>query len=74
MPARRQRQTSISEVVMLAKPKKPTKFYADNKGGIVILRGEDGTIAVVPEDEVCRLAERLNMVLVGYTCKKRGKG
>ncbi|ALL01193.1 hypothetical protein Pyrde_1145 [Pyrodictium delaneyi] len=48
------------------------KFYADNKGGIVILRGEDGAIAVVPEDEVCRLAERLNLIIVGYNCKKRG--
>ncbi|WP_143522080.1 hypothetical protein [Pyrodictium delaneyi] len=72
MPARRQRQTNISEVVLLARPKKPMKFYADNKGGIVILRGEDGAIAVVPEDEVCRLAERLNLIIVGYNCKKRG--
>ncbi|KSW12248.1 hypothetical protein CF15_05710 [Pyrodictium occultum] len=71
MPQRRQRSTSPSEVILLARPKKPVVFRAEVKEGIVILRGEDGSVAVVPEEEVCGLVERLNLIVEGFSCGKR---
>ena len=69
VPARkRSRSTQLSPILREAKPSKKTKFRVKVVEGVAIMRGENGALAVVPEDEVCRLAERLNLVIEGYQC------
>jgi hypothetical protein len=64
----------LSELLRLARPHRPTKFKAQDLGGLVILRGEDGAVAVVPRETVCELAERLNMVIEGFDCRGSSEG
>jgi EAL domain-containing protein (putative c-di-GMP-specific phosphodiesterase class I) len=61
-------KTRLSEILLLAQPKQPLRVRADELEGLVILRGEDGSIAVVPRDEVCALAERLNLIVENFKC------
>ncbi|ABM81017.1 hypothetical protein [Hyperthermus butylicus] len=69
MPARKQKKTvRLPEILELARPSKPVRFKAKVVSGIAILYGEDGAVAVVPVDEVCRLAERLNLIVEGFKC------
>ncbi len=57
-----------TEIIKLAKPPKPLRVRVKVESGIAIIYGENGAKAVVPVDEVCRLAERLNLVVEGYKC------
>jgi hypothetical protein len=57
-----------SNLLLLARPWKKTRFKAKVVEGIAILQGENGEVAVVPKEEVCRLAERLNLEIEGYKC------
>jgi len=58
----------LSPILLLAKPKKKTKFKVKVEQGIAVMIGENGAIAAVPVNEVCRLAERLNLEIEGYRC------
>jgi hypothetical protein len=53
----------------MAKPRKATTAEAKIVEGVVVLRTEDGAVAVVPKDEVCKLVERYNLVIKGIQCK-----
>ncbi len=61
---------SGEELLKLLKPLKPEEAEVVIKGDIVILRTAGGAQAVLPLREVCRLAERFNLVLKNYNCKK----
>ncbi len=65
---RDRKKGELNPVLKLAKPKQKTRFKVRIVEGIAIVEGENGAVAVVPEDEVCRLAERLNLILEGYQC------
>ncbi len=65
---RDRKKGELSPVLKLAKPKQRTRFKVRIVEGIAIIEGENGAVAVIPEDEVCRLAERLNLILEGYQC------
>ncbi len=67
MPAQRRRQ-QLSPILQLARPKQKTRFKVRVIEGIAVLEGENGATAVVPREEVCRLAERLNLELEGFRC------
>ncbi len=76
-PRRRQSDKPLSPVLLLARPKTPTRIEAKRLDNVLILlEGPNGMRAVVPDWEVCRLAERLNLEVVGdVSCeKKRGRG
>ncbi len=65
---RDRKKGELNPVLKLARPKQKTRFKVRVVEGIAIVEGENGAVAVVPEDEVCRLAERLNLILEGYQC------
>ena len=67
MPTQRKRQ-QLSPILQLARPRRKTRFRVRVLEGIAVLEGENGAVAVVPRDEVCRLAERLNLELEGFQC------
>ncbi len=58
------------ELLKLLRPSKPEKARVEIKGDIVILRTESGAQAVIPLREVCRLAERFNLIIENFECKK----
>ncbi|RUM48001.1 MAG: hypothetical protein DSY37_00775 [Hyperthermus sp.] len=55
-------------LLSLARPLSKTLAKVEVLGEIAVIEREDGGQAVVPRDEVCRLAERLNLVLKGVKC------
>jgi hypothetical protein len=61
-------QQSSQDILSLAKPPKPLRVKVRIVEGIALLEAENGAKAVVPVDEVCRLAERLNLLVEGYKC------
>jgi len=54
----------------VAKPHKPEKAWVKVEGDIAIIKLESGGMAVVPKTEICKLAERFNLVYENYSCKK----
>lgn len=64
----RDKKQELSPILQLAKPEKKTRFRVTVIQGIAIMEGENGAIAAVPVNEVCRLAERLNLIIEGYRC------
>lgn len=62
-----QQKDSIWTIV---KPRKPEKAWVKVEGDIAIVKLESGSMAVIPKTEVCRLAERFNLVYENYSCKK----
>ncbi len=66
--ATRSSKNKLPELLLLARPKQPLRVRVRVLKGLAILQGEDGSIAVVPENEVCVLAERLNLLVEGYRC------
>ncbi|BEP17662.1 hypothetical protein PYJP_10140 [Pyrofollis japonicus] len=70
MPAKagEKKKARLPEILLLARPKQPLRVRAEELEGLVVLRGEDGSIAVVPRDEVCTLAERLNLIVENFKC------
>jgi hypothetical protein len=62
-----QRQQS-RDILKLARPPKPLKVKVKVIEGVALLEAENGAKAVVPADDVCRLAERLNLIVEGYKC------
>ena len=68
MPAQRRRQQQLNPILQLARPKQRTRFHVRIIEGIAVLEGKNGAVAVVPREEVCRLAERLNLELEGLRC------
>ncbi len=52
----------------LARPRKPVRTKVKLLGGLAVLETEEGALAVVPVDEVCKLAERYNLMLEGFNC------
>ena len=73
-PRRRHSDKPLDPVLLLARPKEARVFEARRLDSVLfVLRGPDGTQALVPEWEVCRLAERLNLEIRGdINCRKRG--
>jgi hypothetical protein len=67
MPQKQQKR-GMPEILLLARPSKPLRVKVRVEAGIAIIYGENGARAVVPADEVCRLAERLNLIVEGYKC------
>ncbi|MET1129261.1 MAG: hypothetical protein ABWW70_08090 [Thermoproteota archaeon] len=65
---RRLEEGPQGSTVDLSRPSTPLRASVKVVSGIAIVRAEDGSVAVVPEDELCSLAERLNIVLEGYKC------
>ncbi|GEM_PF-5696076 len=58
----------LDPILARARPKKPTKARVRKVEGVVVVELEDGALAIIPEDELCNLAERLNLVVDGYRC------
>jgi len=56
-------------VWLIGRPKKPEKAVVELRKDIAIVRTESGGVAVVPRGELCRLAERFNLVYENYECK-----
>jgi len=64
----RQQRPPSRDILKLARPPKPLKVKVRVVEGIALLEAENGAKAVIPVDEVCRLAERLNLLVEGYKC------
>ncbi len=58
-----------ADIWKLAKPKRPVVAEVRRLGGLVVIKTEEGALAVVPESEVCKLAERYNIIVKGFRCK-----
>ncbi len=58
----------LDPILARARPKKPTKARVEKIEGVVLVRLEDGALAIIPEDELCSLVERLNLVVENYKC------
>jgi len=54
----------------VAKPYKPERAWVKIEGDIAIIKLENGGMAVVSKTEICKLAERFNLVYENYSCKK----
>ncbi len=61
-------RNKLPELLLLARPRQPLRVRVKLLEGLAILEGEDGSIAVVPTNQVCILAERLNLIVEGYKC------
>lgn len=61
---------SKDELLSLLKPSKEEDAYVEVKGDIALLRTASGATALLPLREVCKLAERFNLRVHGYKCKK----
>ncbi|MET1101722.1 MAG: hypothetical protein ABWW69_04510 [Pyrodictiaceae archaeon] len=57
-----------SEVLRLARPVREVRAKVRVRGELAIVELEDGGIAVVPAQELCRLAERFNIIYENYKC------
>ena len=55
----------LSPILLLARPHVKRKMYVRVVEGVAIVRTEDGAEALMPVQEVCRIAERLNLEIVG---------
>ena len=62
-----------TDIWEIARPKKPVKAKVRLLKGLAVIETEEGALAVVPLDEVCKLAERYNLVVEGYDCQKQGR-
>ncbi len=60
---------SATDIWKLARPREPVEAEVKLLGSLALVKTSDGATAVVPVDEVCRLAERYNLVLKGFKCK-----
>ena len=60
-----------SDIWRIARPHKPVRAHVRMIGGLAVIETEEGALAVVPPDEVCRLAERYNLVIEGFNCGKQ---
>ena len=67
MPDQRQRQIH-QDIWKLAKPRTPVEAEVRSLGSVVVIRTSEGALAVVPVDEVCKLAERYNLIVRGFKC------
>lgn len=74
MPHEKQSQDKTSspskslELILLAKPHRKTRVSIRVLDGMVAIQGESGEIAVVPKEDVCKLAERFNLEIKGFKC------
>ena len=53
-----------------SRAKKCEKAWVEIKGSVAIIRTEDNAYALVPIDEVCKLAKRFNLCYENYECKE----
>ncbi len=61
---------SKDELLRLLRPSTEEDAYVEVKGDVAILRTASGAQALLPLREVCRIAERFNLRIHGYRCKK----
>ncbi len=75
MPQKKSQQQSggllsKEELLALLRPAVEEDAYVEVKGDVALLRTASGAQALLPLREVCRIAERFNLRLHGYRCKK----
>ena len=61
---------SKEELLKLLKPSVEEDAYVEVKGDVALLRTASGALALLPLREVCKIAERFNLRIHGYKCKK----
>ncbi len=61
---------SKEELLKLLKPSTEEDAYVEVKGDVALIRTASGALALLPLREVCKIAERFNLRLHGYRCKK----
>ena len=74
MPQRQRQQSSgllsREELLELLRPSVAEDAYVEVKGDVALLKTASGAQALLPVREVCRIAERFNLRLHGFKCKK----
>ncbi len=58
-------------VWVIGRPRKPEEATVTIKKDIAIVRTASKGVAVVPVSELCRLAERFNLVYKNYKCRQQ---
>ena len=50
-----------------SKPKKE-RAWVEIKGKSAIIRTETGALAMIPKDDICKIAERYDLIIENYKC------
>ncbi|AEM39423.1 hypothetical protein Pyrfu_1566 [Pyrolobus fumarii 1A] len=61
---------SKEELLQLLRPTVEEEAIVEVKGDIAVLKTASGAQALLPIREVCKIAERFNLKLRGYRCRK----
>ncbi len=54
--------------IKLARPKQRIRARVEKRGELAILQLDNGTTAVVPLQELCKIADRFNLDIENYKC------